>query len=252
MKPLTLYPAIDLLGGKVVRLHKGDRAKATVYSDDPGAIARSFREQGAEWIHVVDLDAAFDGPAARQVSAIESIAKAAGGIPIQLGGGLREYDIITRVLDDGISRLLIGTAAVENRALIHKIVQRFGSDRIAVAIDESGGVVKVRGWVSGDGPRADAFAKELVGEGIRWFLHSAISRDGTLEGPDLAALRKVAEAVAPSGGRVICAGGIGTLDHLRALSAAAIPGVEGAVTGRALYDKAFSVAEARAALGEGR
>ena len=250
MSELTLFPAIDLLGGKVVRLQQGDRSKATIYSDDPAAVAASFREQGAEWIHVVDLDAAFDGPTARQIRVIERIATAAGGIPIQLGGGLREFDIITRVLDDGIARLLIGTAAVENRVLLQKILYRFGPERIAVAVDESGGAVKVRGWVSGDGPRPDAFARELAAEGIRWFLHSAITRDGTFAGPDMAALERVALAVAPLGGRVICAGGIGTVEHLRALRLATIPGVAGAVTGRALYEKAFTVAEARAALSE--
>jgi phosphoribosylformimino-5-aminoimidazole carboxamide ribotide isomerase len=130
-------------------------------------------------------------------------------------------------------------------------VQRFGAERIAVAVDEVDGQVKIRGWVSSGGPPAVTFARELAGCGVRWFLHSAIRRDGTLAGPDVAALRNVAAAVEPLGGRVICAGGIGTLDHLRQLRAQALPGVEGAVAGRALYEEAFTVAEGRSALGGG-
>jgi cyclase len=246
---LTLYPAIDLLGNKVVRLHKGDRSKATVYADDPGTIAAAFRRQGADWIHVVDLDAAFDGPPARQVAAIARIQAEAKGIPIQLGGGLRDAATIEQVLASGISRVLIGTAAVENRALLRDLVKKYGADRIAVAVDEVDGIVKVRGWVSGGGPQAEAFVRELGADGVRWFLHSAIQRDGTLQGPDIAALERVAAAAHPFGGKVICAGGIGTLDHLRTLLTRAIPGVEGAVAGRSLYEKAFTVAEGRAALG---
>jgi phosphoribosylformimino-5-aminoimidazole carboxamide ribotide isomerase len=251
---LTLYPAIDLLGGKVARLHQGDRAKATVYAVDAAAVAARFREQGAEWIHVVDLDAAFDGPAARQSKLIGAIVEAAQGIPVQLGGGLRDLDIIKGALDEGVSRLLIGTAAVENRALLRAALDRFGADRIAVAVDEANGIVKTRGWTSdSEGPSATAFAAELAELGVRWFLHSAILRDGTLSGPDLTALQRIAAAVHPFGGQVICAGGVGTLAHLAALRAASLLGVAGAVAGRALYEHAFTVAEGRAALaGAGR
>jgi len=249
MSALTLYPAIDLLGGRVVRLHKGNRAEATVYSDDVAAVARSFREQGARWIHIVDLDAAFDGPLARQVDAIAAIVKNAPGIPLQLGGGLRELSTIAAVLDQGISRVLIGTAAVENRPILREALKQFGPEKIAVAVDEADGFVKTRGWVSGPGGlKAAAFARELAQEGVRWFLHSAIKRDGTLSGPDVAALREVSAAVADLGGKTICAGGIGTLDHLTALRTASIAGLEGAVAGRALYEKAFAIPAGIAAL----
>jgi phosphoribosylformimino-5-aminoimidazole carboxamide ribotide isomerase len=248
MAALTFYPAIDLLGGEVVRLQQGDRTRVTVYADQPGPVARSFVESGATWIHVVDLDAAFDGPGARQIEAIQQIRQAAPDAAIQLGGGLRDLETITAVLESGITRVLIGTAAVENRALIHELLQRFGAERIAVAVDEADGVVKVRGWVSGAGPSAESFARELAEDGVRWFLHSAILRDGTLAGPDFGALARIANAVTPCGGHVICAGGVGTLEHLRTLTVNAVPGVEGAVAGRALYEKAFTVADARAVL----
>jgi phosphoribosylformimino-5-aminoimidazole carboxamide ribotide isomerase len=249
MSALVFYPAIDLLGGKVVRLQQGDRSKVTVYADEVRTITAEFREQGAEWIHVVDLDAAFDGAAARQTTMIREIVHEARGIPVQLGGGLRDLAMIESALEDGVSRLLIGTVAVENRELLREALKRFGPERIAVAVDEANGLVKTRGWVGGPaGLTATAFAAELASEGVRWFLHSAILRDGTLSGPDLPALARIAGAVAPMGGQVICAGGVGTLAHLRSLQADSVPGVNGAVAGRALYEKAFTVAEARAAL----
>lgn len=245
---LVLYPAIDLLDGKVVRLHRGARDEATVYGEDPAAFARGFVDQGAEWIHVVDLQAAFDGPQARQTELIRAVVDVAGKVPVQLGGGLRDLETIEAALDDGVSRVLIGTIAVENRALLLEAIRRFGPERIAVAVDEANGRVKVRGWVGEGGPEAPVLARELAEAGARWFLHSAILRDGTLSGPDVEALRNVADAVSPHGGRVVCAGGVGNLEHLRALREAAIPGVDGAVAGRALYENAFTVAQARAAL----
>lgn len=246
---LTLFPAIDLLDGKVVRLERGDRQKVTVYADDPEAMAHELVAEGATVLHVVDLDAAFDGVSARQSDAIRRIVAAAKGLPVQLGGGLRDLDTIGRALEEGVTRVLIGTAAVERRDVLREALARFGAERIAVAVDEKDGEVKVRGWVEGPGATpAAAFAKGLAEEGVRFFLHSAISRDGTLAGPDLDALRKVGEAVAPLGGQVVCAGGVGTLEHLSALREAAISGVIGAVAGRALYENRFTIREARRVL----
>lgn len=252
MRPLTLYPAIDLLEGSVVRLHRGERASATVYSDDAARITREFVADGADWIHVVDLQAAFDGAEARQVKVIREIVAAAGGVPVQLGGGLRELDMLASAFDDGISRAMLGTVAVERPELVRDALARFGADRICVAIDERDGVVKVRGWTSVQGPESTALAADFAAAGVRWFLHSAISRDGTLAGPDVAALRRVCAAVAPFGGRVVCAGGVGSLAHLEELYREDVPGLEGAVAGRALYEGALTVRSARAALrGEG-
>jgi len=248
MNALTLYPAIDLLGGEVVRLHKGDRSKATVYGRNAGEFAANFVARGARWVHVVDLDAAFDGVQARQSKVIRSIVESSRGVPVQLGGGLRDLETMQAAFDDGVSRLLIGTVAVENRPLLEAALMRFGPERIAVAIDEKEGIVKVRGWVSGAGPEAVELSESYAKAGVRWFLHSAISRDGTMEGPDLEALSKIASAVSPFGGKVVCAGGVGSLQHLSELRARAIVGVDGAVAGRALYEGAFTVEQGVAAL----
>lgn len=249
MNPLTLYPAIDLLDGKVVRLNQGKRDTATVYGEDVAAFARKWVDDGAEWLHVVDLDAAFDGPGARQVDAISRIVAAAPGIPIQLGGGLRDLDGIAAALDSGVARVFLGTVAVENPELVREALKRFGSDPIAIAVDEKEGKVRTRGWVSDAGIDAAEFARRLCEDGVRWILHSAISRDGTLEGPDLDALERIGRAVEPYGARVICAGGVGSAEHLRALRDRAIPSVEGAVAGRAIYEDRLTIPEARRALG---
>ncbi len=170
MNALTLYPAIDLLGGQVVRLHRGDRTKVTVYADTPGRIPADFVARGAQWIHVVDLDAAFDGVAARQSAAVREIVKASAGVPVQLGGGLRDVDTMQAAFDDGVSRLLIGTVAVEQRGLLLQALERFGAERIAVAVDERDGLVKVRGWVSGEGPEAVGLARDFARDGVRWLI----------------------------------------------------------------------------------
>jgi phosphoribosylformimino-5-aminoimidazole carboxamide ribotide isomerase len=248
MSALTLYPAIDLLEGRVVRLHKGERASATVYANEAAATARVFAADGAQWIHVVDLQAAFDGPEARQTKVIRDIVEAVGDVPVQLGGGLRDLDVLASAFDDGISRAMLGTVAVERPELVSAAIARFGADRICVAIDEKDGVVKVRGWTSGSGPEATTLARDFAAAGVRWFLHSAISRDGTLSGPDLGALRRVCAAVAPLGGRVVCAGGVGSVLHLQELYVENIMGLDGAVAGRALYEGALTVPAALAAL----
>lgn len=250
---LTLYPAIDLLGGRVVRLHRGERARATIYGEDPALFARDFIVRGAAWLHVIDLDAAFDGPAARQSASVRRIVQAAGKVPVQLGGGIRDLTGIENALALGASRVFIGTAAVEQPGLLREAVARFGAERIVVAVDEKDGRVRTRGWVESGGVEATELVRRVCDDGVRWLLHSAIARDGTLEGPDLDALARLAAVADGFGARVICAGGVGTLDHLRELARRATPGVEGAVTGRALYEGAFSVDEAlRALRGEGR
>ncbi len=246
--PIAFVPAIDLLGGRVVRLHRGEREKSTVYSDDPAKTTSAWRFEGAGLLHVVDLDAAFDGAQARQTDAIRRIVEAARNLPVQLGGGLRDFATVEEAFALGVSRVVLGTAAVEDRELAPKVIEKFGVQRVAVAVDEDGGVVKSRGWTEGTGLDAVEFAKEVVESGVKLLLHSAIARDGTLAGPDLAALRRVADAVAPLGAYVLCAGGIGSLDDLIALRSAAIPNVVGAISGRALYERAFTLPQARRAL----
>jgi phosphoribosylformimino-5-aminoimidazole carboxamide ribotide isomerase len=245
---LQFIPAIDLLGGKAVRLQQGDRTKVRVYSDDPARTTTIFRFESAQLLHVVDLDAAFDGPAARQKDAIKKIVEAARNVPVQLGGGLRDFDTVEEVFKLGISRVILGTAAVENPELVSQIIEKYGVQRVAVAIDEDKGFVKTHGWTEGSGLEAVAFAVKCAERGVKLFLHSAIARDGTLEGPDIVALRKVADAVAPLGGYLLCAGGIGRLEDLTALREASIANLVGVIAGRALYERVFTAIQARRAL----
>lgn len=245
---IGFIPAIDLLGGKVVRLHQGDRTKPTVYGDDPWRSAAAWRFESAGLLHVVDLDAAFDGPQARQVEVLRKVVEAARQMPVQLGGGLRDAAAIDEAFGIGISRVVLGTVAVEDPSVVRHALEKYGVQRVAVAVDEKDGQVRTRGWVSGSGLDAVEFARQVSAAGVQLFLHSAIARDGTLEGPDLAALRRVADAVAPTGGFVMCAGGISSLDDLKALRAAAIPNVVGAISGRALYERVFTIPQARRVL----
>jgi len=243
MKPV-LYPAIDLLAGRAVRLHKGDRHSARVYSDDPPAQARAFAADGARFLHVVDLDAAFGE--GRQTALIEQIAQAAFPVPIQVGGGIRDLAAAKEALDGGASRVILGTAAVERPALAGEAVARFGRDRVACGIDVKDGKAAVRGWSEAEGPAPAQLAAALAHEGVEWLVVTAVARDGTLEGFDLALLREVASAAGAV--NLIASGGAGDLSHLRALVAAGIPGLAGAIAGTALYEGRFTVREAQEAL----
>lgn len=249
MNPVIAFiPAIDLLGGKVVRLHQGDRAQVTVYAEDPAKTTQVFRFEAAPIVHVVDLDAAFDGAGARQKAVLKAIVEAARNVPVQLGGGLRDQAAIDEAFALGISRVILGTVAVEQPEVVKYTVEKYGAQRVAVAVDEKDGIVRTRGWVAGSGLSAIEFATKAAESGVKLFLHSAISRDGTLEGPDLGALRKVADAVAPLGGFVMCAGGISSLDDLISLRKAGIPNVVGAISGRAIYERKFTLPQARRTL----
>jgi phosphoribosylformimino-5-aminoimidazole carboxamide ribotide isomerase len=243
MKPV-LYPAIDLLAGRAVRLRKGERQSARVYSEDPPAQARAFAADGARYLHVVDLDAAFGDE--RQTALIEQIAQAAFPVPIQVGGGIRDLASAKEALDGGASRIILGTAAVERPALAGEAVARFGRDRVACGIDVKDGKAAVRGWSEAEGPAPAQLASALAREGVEWLVVTAVARDGTLEGFDLALLREVA-AAAP-GASLIASGGAGDLSHLRALASAGIPGLKGAIAGTALYEGLFNVREAQEAL----
>ncbi len=248
MSNIAFVPAIDLLGGQVVRLHKGDRAQSTVYSDDPAKVAQVWRYESAGLLHVVDLDAAFDGPGARQVGALTQIIEACRNVPVQLGGGLRDAAAIDHAFSIGISRVVLGTVAVEDPSVVKYAVEKYGAQRVAVAVDEKDGIVRTRGWVSGSGLEATEFAVKAAENGVRLFLHSAISRDGTLEGPDVEALRKVSAAVAPFDGFTLCAGGISSLADLKSLRLAKIPNLVAAISGRAIYEKVFTLPQARRTL----
>ena len=243
MNPL-LYPAIDLLEGRAVRLRKGDRQSARMYSEDPAAQARAFVQQGARALHVVDLDAAFGGR--RQLDLIERIVEAAAPALVQVGGGIRDIRAAEETLDAGAARVILGTAAVERPALAGSAVARFGQERVACGIDVKDGRAATRGWTEAEGPSAAELIQDLAGQGVRWLIVTAVARDGTLEGFDLELLREVACA-APDA-RLIASGGAGDLSHLRALASAGLSALAGAIAGTALYEHKFTVREGQAAL----
>ena len=242
MKPL-LYPAIDLLEGRAVRLQRGERTSAKIYSNHPEEQARAFVADGAQVVHVVDLDAAFGG--ARQLALIERIAAAAAPALVQVGGGIRDLAAARATLAAGAGRIILGTAAVERPALAGEAVAQLGEARVAVGIDVKDGRAATKGWTEAQGPRAAQLAATLLQQGIRGLVVTAVARDGMLDGFDLELLREVA-AAAP-GARLVASGGAGSLDHLRALATSNLP-VAGAIAGTALYEHKFTVREGIEAL----
>ena len=238
---MELFPAIDLLGGKCVRLYQGDYAQSKVYGDDPVAQARAFEAEGAPWIHVVDLDAARTGdPVNRTV--IAAIADAVG-VPVQTGGGVRDDAAADALFAAGVARVVVGTAALEDPAFVRRLAARHP---VAVGLDARGRDVAVRGWLEGSGQDLLALANAFGDAGVAALVVTEISRDGTLEGPDLAGL---ADVVAATTIPVVASGGVGTLADLSALAALQSGGrtLAGAIVGRAIYEGAFTVADGVAA-----
>lgn len=241
---MELIPAIDVLGGKVVRLHKGDYAQVTVYADDPAAQAKRFQEVGATRLHVVDLDGARDGkPGNREV--IERILQEAPGLKVQIGGGIRTREAAEHWFSLGASRVVLGTVAIKQPELARALCSAH-PEGVVVALDAKGGMIAVEGWLESTGKHVREVAREVDAWGAAAVLFTDIDRDGTREGP---AVQATAELQANLRATVIASGGIGALDHLRALRDA---GVRSAVCGRALYSGAFTLEEAfRVCRGEG-
>lgn len=231
---MDLYPAIDLLGGQCVRLYQGDYERGTVYGDDPVSQARSFEAAGAQWIHVVDLDAARSGePVNRPI--IAQIAQAVN-IPVQTGGGVRDEAAAKAHIDAGVARVVLGTAAMEDPDLVARLASQFP---VAVGLDVRDGHVSVRGWRESSGVELlDAVAR-FEHFGVAAVIVTEIGRDGTLEGPDFEGLGEILEATSIP---VIASGGVGTLAHLRELAAMEnnFRRLQGAIVGRALYEGAFT------------
>ena len=226
---MLLYPAIDLMNGQAVRLRQGRAEDKTVYSDDPAAVAREWAERGGDWLHVVDLDAAFSG----EQSNLEIVKRIAGEIalPVQLGGGLRDEAAIERALAAGVARVVIGTRAAESPDFIARAVERFGGDKIAVGIDARDGMVAVQGWTLTTGLSALDLARGAAAAGAAAIIYTDITTDGMLQGPNLAATAEVVRAV-PIG--VIASGGVSSAADLVKLEQ--IGGLAGAIIGRALFD----------------
>jgi phosphoribosylformimino-5-aminoimidazole carboxamide ribotide isomerase len=239
---VILYPAIDVRGGQAVRLTQGDYERETAYDADPVDAAKRWAGEGAELLHVVDLDGAKAGEP-RNLDAVKRIA-AAVECPIQVGGGLRDAGSVSAVLDAGAERVVIGTAALRDPELLAAALEAHG-DRVVVSVDARDGKVSLAGWTeTSDVDVAEAVA-DLSDRGVTRFLCTAIEVDGTMEGPALTELTRIAAATQA---QIIASGGVGTLAHLESLARNAAPNVEGAIVGRALYERKFTVAEAIAAL----
>jgi phosphoribosylformimino-5-aminoimidazole carboxamide ribotide isomerase len=234
---MILYPAIDLKDGRCVRLLRGDMGSATVFGDDPAAQARAFEAAGCRWLHLVDLNGAFAG---RPVNgaAVEAILDAVG-IPVQLGGGIRDRAILEGWLERGVARVILGTAAVRDPELV-RAAARAHPGRVAVGIDARGGRVAVAGWAEATGIEATELARRFEDAGVAAIVYTDIDRDGALQGPNVAATAALARAVAVP---VIASGGVSSLDDLRALKASGAP-LDGVIAGRALYEGRIEPAEA--------
>jgi phosphoribosylformimino-5-aminoimidazole carboxamide ribotide isomerase len=233
---VELYPAVDVQGGRVVRLRQGAADDATAYADDPVAVAQSFARDGARWVHFVDLDRAFGRGDNR---ALARGFLAAVGVPVQVGGGLRTPEAIEEMLAWGATRVVIGTKAATDPALVEQLLERHGPERLAVGIDAKNGQVAVRGWTEVFDLTAYQLAERVHAQGARTVIYTDVARDGMLKGPDVAGAR----ALAAVGLEVIASGGVASLDDLRAVRAA---GLAGAIIGRALYEGRFTLPEALA------
>ncbi|MDQ6434186.1 1-(5-phosphoribosyl)-5-[(5-phosphoribosylamino)methylideneamino]imidazole-4-carboxamide isomerase [Mesorhizobium sp. LHD-90] len=239
---MILFPAIDLKGGQCVRLKLGDMDQATVYNTDPAAQAKSFEEQGFEWLHVVDLDGAFAGESRNGV-AVEAILGATKN-PVQLGGGIRTLAHVEAWLEKGLARVILGTVAVRDPELVKQACRLFPG-KIAVGIDARGGKVAVEGWAEASSLGAVELAKKFEGAGVAAIIYTDIDRDGVLAGINWEATIALAEAVSIP---VIASGGLASLADIRRLTMADAKKLEGAISGRALYDGRIDPKEALALL----
>ena len=233
---MLIYPAIDLRGGKCVRLRQGDFARETVFGDDPAAVARRWVDAGATYLHIVDLDGAREG---RPVNgdAIQAVVRACG-VPCQLGGGLRDESHLRAALDMGVSRVILGTKALEDPAWCHAMIRAF-PDKVAVGIDVKNGRVATDGWTNVSKVAATDLAKQFTGHPVAAIIYTDISVDGTLSGPNVEATAALARAVPTLA--VIASGGVASLDHVARLARAGLPGC---IIGRALYEGQLDVKQA--------
>lgn len=239
---MQVIPAIDLRGGRCVRLYQGDYAQETVYSDDPTHTALRWVDMGAERLHIVDLDGAKDGSPAN-LAAVKRIA-AATAVTLHLGGGIRDLDTARAAIDAGVSRIMLGTAAVEDAALIRALVAELGADAVIVSVDAKDGRVALRGWTQSSGALAADLIADMTNLGVTRFLYTDISRDGTLTEPNFAAIGELARM---PNIRLLAAGGIARVAHLERLAAL---GVEGAIVGRAIYTGDIDLRQAISAIRE--
>lgn len=233
---MKLYPAIDLKDGSCVRLVQGDYNEVTIYGDNPAEMAKKWESLGGDYLHVVDLDGAKEGKGIND-EAIKAIVNAVG-IPIELGGGIRSLEDIRATLDRGVDRVILGSAAVKNRALVKEALEIFGPDKIVIGVDAKGGKVAIEGWLEVTDVSALDFCKELESLGVKTVIYTDIAKDGMMQGPNI---EETAKLVACTGLDIIASGGVSTLEDLKKLEQI---NVYGAIIGKALYIGAIELEEA--------
>lgn len=235
---MILLPAIDLMDGQVVRLRQGKAEDKTVYSSDPAALARRWEREGGDYLHVVDLDAAFSGRSGAANQAALRAILGAITIPCELGGGLRDEATVRAALDLGVARVVIGTRAAESMEFVARLVQTFGSERVVVGIDARGGTVAVKGWTESAGRRALDLALEAQAAGVGAIIYTDIATDGMLAGPNFGELDALLDRLDCP---LVASGGVTTAEDVRQL--ASRPKLYGAIIGRALYEGTLSLAD---------
>jgi len=226
---MIIFPAIDIRGGKCVRLLKGDFNQETVFSDSPADMARKWQAQGAEYLHLVDLDGALAG-SSQNLAAIEEILQAVD-IPTELGGGIRSMEQIDKLLAMGITRVILGSVAVKNPDLVREACAKYG-ERIVVGIDAKDGIVAVEGWGESGNIGVVELAKKMKDAGVKTIIYTDISRDGTLSGVNVEATVKLAQE---SGVKIVASGGVKSLDDINALKKQEAVGIEGVIAGKSIY-----------------
>ena len=238
----TLYPAIDLRRGKVVRLEQGDPNRETIFNDSPRDAAKTWVDAGARWLHVVNLDGAFgEGDTANRFSLREVVEAAApSGVQIQFGGGLRTLEDIETAMSLGVTRVILGTAAIETPDIVKGAIQEFGEKHIGIGIDAKDGLVRTRGWVKGTGSDSISLAKKMNAVGVSTIVFTNIARDGVGTGVDIDSTKSLAQE---TGLAVIASGGVSSLEDIQAVKAA---GLSGVIVGRALYDGKIDIRDALA------
>ncbi|WP_210610849.1 1-(5-phosphoribosyl)-5-[(5-phosphoribosylamino)methylideneamino]imidazole-4-carboxamide isomerase [Priestia flexa] len=238
MTNFSIYPAIDMRGGKCVRLLQGDYDKETVYGDSPVDMAAQFAGEGAKWIHMVDLDGAKAAKRVNNEFVLEVKKKL--GVNVQIGGGIRSEEDVAYYLENGIDRVILGSAAISNPEFVKKMLRQYG-EKIAIGIDARDGYVATEGWLETSTVKATELGKELAEAGAETFIFTDISTDGMLSGPNIEGIVSMAKATGKS---VIASGGVSKLEDLKALQAYEKDGVVGAIVGKALYTNQFTVSQA--------
>ena len=233
---MKLYPAIDLKDGKCVRLLQGDYNEVTVYGNHPGEMAKKWESLGGDFLHIVDLDGAKAGKGINEAAIKEIVSSVS--IPIELGGGIRSIEDIRLQLDRGVNRVILGSAAIKNRALVKEAIETFGPEKIVVGVDAKGGMVAIEGWLEVTDTTALAFCKELEKMGVQTVIYTDIAKDGMMQGPNIEETKKLVDE---TNLQIVASGGVSSLEDLKALEKI---GVHGAIIGKAIYTGAIQLEEA--------